>query len=275
LFETYFRYDTVSQRSHGLWLGFVGIIVSSLAALLLLLTPIVWSLLRRTQRAQEQRQALTKRALASSDAERARIAASLHDGVVQDLVAATLMLRGQARRAAATGDLERGADLTQAAATVRASIGSLRSLLVEIYPPNLADAGLVAALRDLAATLDRPGTAIVFELDDDAIARLAPPQSEAVFRVVQETVRNATKHAGASTITVSISGQAEWVEISVTDDGAGFDPAAAIDAQDERRRDGHLGLLLLTDAATAANAALQVSSGPGLGTNYEMRVPTG
>jgi signal transduction histidine kinase len=275
LFETYFRYDTVSQRSHGLWLGFVGIIVSSLAALLLLLTPIVWSLLRRTQRAQEQRQALTKRALASSDAERARIAASLHDGVVQDLVAANLQLSGQARRAAATGDLERGADLTQAAATVRASIGSLRSLLVEIYPPNLADAGLVAALRDLAATLDRPGTAIVFELDDDAIARLAPPQSEAVFRVVQETVRNATKHAGASTITVSISGQAEWVEISVTDDGAGFDPAAAIDAQDERRRDGHLGLLLLTDAATAANAALQVSSGPGLGTNYEMRVPTG
>lgn len=274
LFETYFRYDTVSQRSHGLWLGFAGIIVSSLAAVLLLLTPIVWSLLRRAQRAQEQRQALTRRALASSDAERARVAASLHDGVVQDLVAANLQLSGQAHRAVAVGDDERGAELNRAAATLRSSVGRLRSLLVEIYPPNLADSGLVAALHDLAATLERPETSIHFELDETAVARLSLTQSEAVFRVVQETVRNAIKHAQAATITVSIVDTDDGVEINVADDGAGFDPQAAIAAQDERRRDGHLGLLLITDAAAEAAAELQVSSGPGLGTNYEMQVPT-
>jgi signal transduction histidine kinase len=274
LFETYFRYDTVSERSHGLWLGFVGIIVSSLAALLLLLTPIVWSLLRRTQRAQDQRQALTRRALASSDAERARVAASLHDGVVQDLVAANLHLSGQAQRAAATGDLERSADLNAAAAQLRSSIGSLRSLLVEIYPPNLANAGLLAALRDLGATLERPGIVIAFELDEDAIARLSPTQSEAVFRVVQESVRNAIKHADPSTITVSIAAHGDWVEVNVDDDGAGFDPLRTIAGQAEHRRDGHLGLLLLTDAATEVGAILRVSTGPGLGTNYELQVPT-
>jgi two-component system, NarL family, sensor kinase len=273
LFETYFRYDIVNDRSHGLWLGFAGIIVSSLAALLLLLTPIVWSLLGRARRAQEQRQAMMGRALAASDAERARIAASLHDGVVQDLIASSLQLSGQAQRAAAIGDDVWSSELSRAAGTLRSSVGGLRSLLVEIYPPNLAQAGLTAALSDLAATRGSDSATVRLDLDPAAIGRLSPVATEAVYQVVQETIRNTSKHAGPAAVSVRIYPGSDSVNIDIDDDGAGFDPASLLSDHDDRGRSGHLGLRLIADAANRAGAELSVAAGPGAGTHYRMRVP--
>jgi signal transduction histidine kinase len=274
LLETYFRYDTVSERSHGLWFGFAGIILSSLAALLLLLSPIVWSLLRRTRRAQEDRQAMMRRAVESSDAERARIAASLHDGVVQQLVASSLQLAGSARRASAAGDSAHAAELDRAAATVRASVGGLRSLLVEIYPPNLASAGLVPALRDLVSGLRGAEVAISLVADEDTGADLAPAAAEAVYRVAQEALRNAVKHAGASTATVGLQDRPGWLRVTIEDDGTGFDPSAVVAGREDSVRAGHLGLQLITDAAHQAGAELVLTSAPGHGTHYRMDVPT-
>lgn len=91
------------------------------------------------------------RALAASDEERRRIAATLHDGVVQQLVAASFMAAGQAQHAVSDGDNARADSLRSVAATVRDSVAGLRSLLVDIYPPSLRDAGLASALDDLFA----------------------------------------------------------------------------------------------------------------------------
>jgi two-component system NarL family sensor kinase len=270
--ETYFRYDTVRERSHGLWLGFAGIIASSLVALLLLLAPLVWSLLTRTRRAQEQRQSMMGRALTASEAERARIAASLHDGVVQDLIASSLQLSSQAQRAAETGDEVSSSELSRAARTVRSAVGGLRSLLVEIYPPNLAQAGLAAALSDLASTISRESTTVTLDLDPAAIERLSPAASEASYQVVQETIRNTVKHAGPAAVSVRIYPESDSVNIDVDDDGAGFDPAA-LRSDGDRTRGGHLGLRLIADAANRAGAELSVAAGAGMGTHYRMRVP--
>lgn len=270
LFETYFRYDIVTDRSAGLWRGFAGIIASALIALLLLLSPIVWSLLRRTQRAQARQADLARRALASSDDERARIAGSLHDGVVQDLIASALQLAGQAQRAAA-GDPQRSADLNHAATTVRASVAGLRSLLVEIYPPELAGAGLATALDDVIGPLNRGATAISLDLDDDSVARLPVPAAEAVLRVAQEAVRNAIKHAAAVRVTVRIAAAADVVVLEVDDDGSGFDVTSVNVA--DRARGGHLGLRLMADAAETVGARLRVASAPGSGTHWRMEVP--
>src|SRR4051812_35317670 len=101
LFETYFRYDEVTSRSRELWRGFAGVTLGSILLLLLLLLPVLWRLLDRLKRSQDQREALLQHALDASSAERRRIAGTLHDGVVQDLVGTSFAVAGSAEQAAA------------------------------------------------------------------------------------------------------------------------------------------------------------------------------
>jgi two-component system, NarL family, sensor kinase len=213
---------------------------------------------------------MNRRALESSDAERRRIAAGLHDGVVQQLVASSLDLAGRAERANAEGDPTRAADLGAAATTIRSSIAGLRSLLVEIYPPNVAAAGLPAALRDLASTLAAGDLPVVLDLDDVAAARLSPEQSESFFRVSQEVLRNAAKHAAPSVVSLRVYAEDDWVYLAIDDDGVGFDAAAA--SREASLRAGHLGLQLIIDAARQGDAQLCLASQIGSGTHYRMAV---
>ena len=127
---------------------------------MVLLLPILWRLLDRLKRAQAQREALLQRAVDASTEERRRIAGALHDGVVQDLAATSFAVAGAAERAVALGQPRLAGELHTAAGTVRTSIGGLRSLLVDIYPPSLATAGLAAALTDLASSLRSRGMGV-------------------------------------------------------------------------------------------------------------------
>jgi two-component system, NarL family, sensor kinase len=265
LLEAYFRYDTVNDRSSGLWRGFAGILISTIAALLILIVPLVAYLLSRTKRAHQQREAMAQRALAASDEERRRIGASLHDGVVQQLAAASFDLAGRAHRAAAAGDAEHAQVLTAAAATVRGTVGGLRSLLVEIYPPTVGSAGLSSTLRDLASADSR--ATVSLDIDESVVATLAPATQEEMFRVAQECLRNVAKHSGAHRVVVRVySVSAGRVRMEIEDDGTGFDAAA--DAAD-----GHLGLELIADAARRCGAELAVASRPGQGARFRMDVP--
>ena len=104
LFEMYTSYDQVGKRQSELWRGFAGVVLTSLLLLVILLAPVVWHLLGRIRRAQGQRELLLQRSVDASEEERRRIAASLHDGPVQDLVASSFVVAGAAERAAAAGD---------------------------------------------------------------------------------------------------------------------------------------------------------------------------
>jgi signal transduction histidine kinase len=262
LFETYYRYDVVTDRSSQLWRGFVGITLSSVAAVFALLVPIVWTLLRRARWAQRQREAMMQRALDASQDERQRIAAALHDGLVQELAAASFAVAGGAEAAAARGDQKLAADLRDAAATVRTGMGGLRSLVVDIYPPTLRSAGLPAALRDLAATVPVP---VRLDLDEDAVARLTPEQQQAMFRVTQECLRNTAKHAGAKAAVVRIGADGDGVALEIADDGRGFEPS--------ERPEAHLGISLMSDVAASVGARLELRTAPGEGTRWRMWVP--
>ena len=269
LFETYFRYQTVSARSHQLWRGFGGIMLSSLAALLLLLMPLVWALFSRARRARLQRERLMRRALTASEEERRRIAATLHDGVVQQLAAASFTAAAHTERAAARGDQELAASLGTVAGTVRDSIAGLRSLLVDIYPPSLRTSGLAVALRDLARTVGG-GTAVHADIDAEAADGLAVPAQEAAFRVAQEGLRNAARHAGASRLTLRLRTlDAHWVVLEILDDGSGFDASTASSGNSE----GHFGLQLMADAAQRAGCRLELASTPGAGSRIRMELP--
>ncbi len=255
LFEIYASYDPVGDRTRQLWRGFAGVTASSLVLFVVIVSPIVWHLLRRVRRAEEQRIDLLQRAVDASSDERRRIAASLHDGPVQELAATSFTVAGASATASAHGQRALARDLDAAAAAVRSSIRSLRTLLVDIYPASLARSGVVTALHDLAQTIRR---------DDLA---MSPDAQRLVHRVAQECLRNAARHAGPATVTVSLHRDGPGaVILDVVDDGAGFD----VEQVRVQPREGHLGLQLLADAASVPGALLQVSSAPGRGTHWRL-----
>lgn len=265
-FETYYRYNVVTDRSSQMWRGFVGVTLSSVAIIFVLLVPIMWTLLRRARRAQSQREAMMQRALDASQDERQRIAAALHDGIVQELAAASFAVGGGGEAAAARGDEALAHDLRQAAATVRTSMGGLRSLVVDIYPPTLRSAGLSAALRDMTATLAGRSTEVQLQVDDEAVSRLTHEQQEAIFRIAQECLRNTVKHAGATVAWISVQAEGDDVILQVSDNGKGFRAAD--------RPEKHLGISLMSDVANSVNARLDLLTAPGQGTTWRMQVPT-
>ena len=267
LLETYFKYSSVTQRSTDMWRAFVGIMISAMALVVILVLPLVWTLFERTRRAQRLREQAMARALDASRDERQRIAASLHDGVVQQLVAASFTTAGAAEHAARAGDVHQAERLHDAAATVRGSITGVRSLLVDIYPPSLRDAGLDAALHDLVSVTGArvPDVSLRLDVDAEAANGLDPEAQEAVFRVAQEALRNAADHARATHIGVLISRLGQGCQLEVSDDGVGFVVTPA-------GREGHFGLRLMTDVAASVGASLAVRSTPGAGTVVRMEV---
>jgi signal transduction histidine kinase len=265
LFETYSPYDSVSERSGQLWRGFAGVTVSSLLMLVVLTAPILWRLLRRLGDAQRQRERLLERTVEASDAERRRIAATLHDGPVQDLVASAFVAAGSAAKAESSGQPRIADDLRGLAASVRGNIRTLRSLLVDIYPPSLASAGLATALADLAQSGASRGLEVHVDAQEADDLGLEQDEERLVYRVAQECLRNSVTHAAPCTATIRLGREDDSVVLDVLDDGPGFD-TDRLDRPDE----GHFGLRVLADLASDAGAELQVSSRPGAGTHWRL-----
>ncbi|RIJ77044.1 integral membrane sensor signal transduction histidine kinase [Nakamurella silvestris] len=268
LFESYFRYDEVTARSGQLWRGFAGVTLSSLLLLVVLLSPVLWRLLDRLRRAQTQREALLQHAVEASADERKRIAGALHDGAVQDLAATSFAVAGAAERAEALGQPELAAELRVAARTVRTSIGGLRSLLVEIYPPSLATAGLPTALEDLAAALRSRN--IVVSLDFDEEVTMSAEHQQLMFRVAQECLNNAARHSTATRVDLRLHRSKDLLTLEISDNGRGFDPNSKLADPEE----GHFGLRVLGDVAARAGAELDLATAPGAGTRWRLRVAT-
>jgi signal transduction histidine kinase len=267
LFELYSPYAPVAERTAELWRGFSGVTFSSLLLLVALAAPIVMRLLQRVRADDRERSALLQATVDASDAERRRVAATLHDGPVQELVATAFLAESAAATAAAEGQTGTASDVRGVAASVRGNIRVLRSLLVDIYPPSLATAGIEQSLRDLADTVRGRGVDVRVELAADL-----PEQSESerrlVFRVAQECLRNAAAHAAPCSVELSLTPDAAGTVLTVADDGPGFDPATL-----RNRPSGHFGTQVLADLADEAGATLQLATAPGAGTVWRLVVP--
>ncbi len=262
LFEAYFKYSGVEDAGRRAWLRFAPVTLGSLVLLELLQVPLALSLARRLRRTQDQREQLLRSAIEATDAERRRIASDLHDGVVQDLAGVAFSLSAAAR---ANHPPSRD-EIREAGDQVRDSVRALRSLLVEIYPPNLYEEGLEAALGDLTAKLE--GRGIVSSLVVDApVDLLATDQTQLVYRAAQEGLRNVAAHSGASQVAVRVEGDDETVVLQVIDNGRGM-----ADAEIEERN-GHIGLKTLSGLAATMGATMSLSSAPGQGTVLTLEVP--
>ncbi|MEA2180359.1 MAG: two-component system, NarL family, sensor kinase [Solirubrobacteraceae bacterium] len=270
LFETYQRFDAVSASGQRLLGALAPTLVAALVLLLLSQVPLSWSLARRLQRGYRERELLLERAIESSDQERRRIAADLHDGVVQDLAGVAFglaPLTADAQRRGADAEAEALRDST---GRLRQAVRGLRTLLIEIHPPSLESAGLEATLHDLLSPLAAEGVATELHVDDAAAA--GSPADPLVYRVAREALRNVAAHAGASRVRVAVTREdAAVIRLVVTDDGAGFDAQRRTD----RAQEGHVGLRLLEDLAAQRGGTLAVRSRPGEGTTVELEVPAG
>lgn len=266
LFEAYFVYDAVAAAGEQQWLQFAPPALGALLVLELVQIPFAWSLARRIQRQQRDVERLLQHAVDSSHAERRRIAADLHDGIVQQLTGLTFAL--DAARLGGPDPRRDAAVIGDTAAGLRRSTGDLRSLLVDIYPPNLAEEGLPAALGDLALASERAGLSLTMDLvDADSIPSGA---ASVLFRSAQEILRNVNTHSHSTAVTISVTHRQGRATLVVDDDGRGFEEGQLR----ERRQAGHVGLRGLGDLVADADGRLTVRSAPGQGTRVEVEVPT-
>jgi len=260
-YEAYYRSSFVDARGRRIFRQFAPAMLGGLLLLALIQLPLAWQLAKGVERGQRDRERLLQRAIEASDVERRRIARDLHDGVVQDLAAVSFSLSAAAEGAPPPYD----AELREAAAETRHGIGQLRTLLVDIYPPELHRAGLEAALTDVLASASARGLETALEVDPDvALGR----DTEALFfRVAQEAIRNSVKHAGAKHVRVSVQAEDGHARLEVDDDGRGFDPATA-------GADGHFGLRSVDELVREAGGRLEVDSAPGEGARVSVEVGT-
>jgi signal transduction histidine kinase len=261
LFETYERYSSVAASGRRLWLSFLPAILGTLALLWVVQLPLAWRGAHRLRQGQEQRERLLRRAIESSELERRRIARDLHDGAVQDLAGVSYSLTAAAENLDASGPQTK-ALLREAAAGTRRTIRELRSLLVDIYPPDLHRTGLEAALRDLVAPLGPRGIDATLDLPPDL--QLPPAVETLFYRCAQETLRNVATHSRARHALVRVQLPDGLARLTVTDDGRGFG---------DQPGEGHLGLRLLTDLAREAGGRLDVDSDAETGTRVSVEVP--
>ena len=264
LFETYQRRSAVASTGRRIWMPFAALMLGSLVLLWLVQVPLAWRLDRRLRRSQAEREALLVRAVEASDDERRRIAADLHDGPVQDLAGISYSLSAAAETEGSAAARE---TLRQAAAGTRDSMRRLRSLLVEIHPPNLRASGLEAALADLLAPLRARGAET--SLTVDPALGLDEGAERIVYRAAAEALRNVERHADANRVTVVVEERDDGVRLVVTDDGVGFGTGD----RERRREEGHVGLSLLEELAERAGGRLAVRSAPGDGTTFELELP--
>jgi signal transduction histidine kinase len=212
---------------------------------------------------QEHLRALTNQLAEVEESERQRLARELHDQVGQNLTALGLNLnivRSLLPDTAAESVHDR---LLDSQTLVEQTIQIIRDVMADLRPPLLDDYGLVAALHWHAERFEARTGITCRVLGEDLTPRLSSRRASALFRIAQEALNNASKHAQASLVTVTVEDLKKQVRLVIADDGVGFDPG-----QREVGPDKNLGwgLSIMNERAEAAGGSFRLESNPGQGT---------
>jgi len=242
---------------------------------------------RTVNRHRTERDRLVEQAISAQEAERRRIAFDLHDGVTTALASMSFHLSAadltvsELAAHVATGDesgvraLERArAELVSARTLADFAYNETRAAISGLHSLVLDDLGLVAALESLVRTAGTGGGPAIELLVDPAAAvgDIADHAAAALYRIAQEALVNAVKHAGASRIVLSLRRVGDSVVLGCSDDGAGFDPAAR--RAERAAADGqHFGLSSLAERCAVIEASLRVESLLGRGTIVLVELP--
>jgi PAS domain S-box-containing protein len=206
-------------------------------------------------------QALAGRLIVAQEAERTRIARDLHDDVSQELAGLAIALSKLKR---AGGESQGELTLLQLRAMTVAE--NVRTLSHDLHPSILRHAGLVAALTGYCDDLRRVNALRVTLHAEGDCADIAEPAALCLYRVAQEALRNVVTHAEAKSVEVRLERGPGGVNLSITDDGRGFDVKA-------RENGRGLGLISIGERVRLAGGTVSVVTQVGKGTRLHVRVP--
>ncbi|MGH2651215.1 MAG: ATP-binding protein, partial [Actinomycetota bacterium] len=226
------------------------------------------SLFKFLQDRDEDRTRIMRRTNAAIESERNRIARDLHDGPVQGVSAASLSLEAVLLMLKAGEDGEGMEVLTKVRQELAEEADNLRRLMAGLRPPLLEERGLVPALRETVEKFGRENK-LDAEFAAQGVGEVPQDLETLAYRVVQEALSNAGKHAEAVRIGVAVEAVAGQLRIEITDDGVGFDAAKAR----EFLRMGRVGLASMRERVELANGTFMVHSTPGRGTTVVATLP--
>lgn len=207
-----------------------------------------------------QLQALSEQLLAIQEQERKRIASELHDGIGQMLNALKL---GMQRRFPPTHD-GHDPETLELLTLAQESIDEVRRVATDLRPAMLDDLGIVPTVRWLCRRMQMFVEQIDIKTELSVTEHDVPDSLKTViFRVLQEALNNATKHAGPCLIKVSLTAHANGLELRIHDDGNGFDPEHP---GFRDRNDRGLGLLSMRERVRLSGGTFQLTSAPRQGT---------
>ncbi|ORW28158.1 ATPase [Mycobacterium paraense] len=209
----------------------------------------------------EMRRTLVSEAMRADERNARALAEHLHDGPLQDLLAARLELDEVRERHTDPG-------LDAAYQAVQETATRLRSTVTALHPQVLTEVGLTAALRELLRSYElRGGFTVEAHLEE-----VDRPRSQSLlYRAARELLANAYKHAQASAVRVRLARAGDAITLSVVDDGVGFDPAVL----DRCVAEGHIGLASLAVRVEAMGGSMKLTSAVGGGTRASVTAPAG
>jgi signal transduction histidine kinase len=216
----------------------------------------------------KQNEDLAGRLITAQDEERTRIARDLHDDVSQQLAGVSIAVSGIKRR---LSDHQTGDDLQQELADLQQqTLGlarNVRNLSHDLHPTVLQHLGLVKGLTSYCSELERAhGVAMRCRAEGD-FASISPEAALCVYRIAQESLRNVIAHAGAKRADVQLTRAGDHVEITIVDDGRGFDSG------NSAKGGKGLGLVSITERAKLAGGTLWIMTGDREGTRVQARIP--
>ncbi len=215
---------------------------------------------------QESATSLETVAIQAQEEERYRLAREIHDGPAQILANVALQLEYISKLA--TRDPGRAKDeMETIQKDLRLAVGEVRRFMYDLRPPALAQQGVGAAVESHCQRLAHRFGMEIF-IDWESTAMLLPSHDTAVFRIIQEALQNVVKHAQATQAKVRAVDQDGYLEITVSDNGKGFEPERARSLDPK-----HFGMAGMRARAQQIGASLDVASLPGRGTTLTLRVP--
>ena len=217
-------------------------------------------------RSRERLQTLSRRLIGAQEMERQRVARELHDDIGQTLSAVKMNLQSIRRAAGASGVADR---IQESIDSVDQALRRVRDLSVALRPLMLDDLGLVPALRWF---VDRQSQRAGYRCRFDADESVEPPPEVqiACFRIAQEALTNVARHAGAHNVDLGLRRRDDVLELTVTDDGRGFDVKMAVE---RLGADASLGLLGMRERARLLGGRVTIESTRRGGTTVTARLP--
>jgi len=213
----------------------------------------------------EELRELASAASTAREEEKSRIARELHDEIAQSMSALKMDI-GLVRGSPVGADPSLAKRLDRMESQIVQTIASMRRIAADLRPLSLDDLGLAAALETLAQTFERRSGVHVTLAVSDPELRVAPAHATAIYRIVQESLTNIGKHAGAANVDITIAKGEDRITMTVSDDGVGFAPDAA-------RKPQSYGLLGIRERAYLLNGEASVASEPGKGTTVTVVLP--